>query len=268
MKKIFVSLMICFHLTVPSTSSAGLPVLDISNLIQSIMTVIQQLQEIEAMYDSVSNLDEQIGQLDTQITNQYTEITNQSEQIANQERSLDMLSNGDWGSYRDLLNGVQSDISSITGSVDSLTYAKNSIQGNYDNIFKKDYANLNPDQRSQALADINNSMHEVTYNAMRAQAVVERIAGSSQKAKDILAQSEAADGEVRQLQSLTQMSSLTVSSLNDLVTVSATTGRVIAAEQARATEERELMRVSGEELRQGYADKGPAGTKKSKFPGM
>ncbi len=255
MKKFIAAYLIVFVFSIPTTGNAtGMPVLDISNLVQNIFSVVQQLEEISALAETV--------------TTQYTQITKLESQIDNQIKNLERLAGSDWGAFSSLLTDIQADITAITGSADSLKYNSGTIQANYDSVYKKDYSTMTPAERAAALANMDTSIHEVTYNAMRSQTAVERIKTSSQKAKDILAQSDTADGDVRQLQSLNQMSSLNLSALNDLLTVSATTGRVVAAEQARAAEERKFQKAVSNDLRKNYTDRGAPSVKDIKFPGM
>ena len=60
------------------------------------------------------------------------------------------------------------------------------------------------------------------------------------------------------MQALNQQAALSNAALNDLITVSATTGRLLASGAAREAAEREVGRAASANLMKNYTDKGAA----------
>lgn len=224
------------------SNCTGLPVMDISNLLQSILQVVGQVEAISNQVESLSN--------------EADQIYNQFQQIDNQKTQLQHLANGNWSAYRDLLNSVGTDLRALTGGdLDSIGYFGN-IASSWKNNFPDDFSQLTMDEWNTYMSNWDRLMKDVSQNAAVAQKSMARVEENTLRAREILIKSEASDGEIAQMQALNQQAALSNAALNDLMTVSATTGRILASDAAREAAAREVTRAASANLVQNYTDKG------------
>ena len=237
MKKILIVFLMTLMFVFPvSRSSYAIDaVIDVANLIQSIMKII-------SMGKNVSN---QVSQ----IAHQYTIIRNQLTQ-------LECLS-GNWASYNNLLRAVGVDLEQLTGSLDEIGYSSN-IDSKWKNFFPEDFSQLSMDEWDTYISKWDKLLKGVAQNAAVAQKSMGRVQKNTLRAQEVLTKAEAAEGEVAQMQALNQQVALSTAALNDLMTVSATTGRVLASGAAREAAEREVGRAASANLLKNYTDKGAA----------
>ncbi|MCK5233044.1 MAG: hypothetical protein KAR13_22415, partial [Desulfobulbaceae bacterium] len=211
-------------------------VIDVANLIQSIMKII-------SMGKNVSNQVSQIG-------HQYTIILNQLKQL---ERL-----GGNCAAYNNLLKAIGVDLKVLTGSsLDEIGYSSN-IDSKWKEFFPDDYSQLTMDEWDTYISKWDTLLKGVAQNAATAQKSMARVQENTLRAQEVLTKSTAAGGEVAQMQALNQQVALSNAALNDLMTVSATTGRVLASGAAREAAEREVGRTASANLMQNYTDKGAA----------
>jgi len=221
-------------------------VIDAANLVQSVL---------------------QYSHMGTDLAKQVAQVTNQQSQIQNQLRQLQNLANGNWPAYNNLLQKVIIDLQPLTGgTLDRIGYLGN-IAAKWDYYFPDDLSNLTLDDYSAYLSSLDRLMRDVSQNAAVAQKSMARVAENTSRAQEILIQSEASEGEIGQMQALNQQIALTNASLNDLMTVAATQGRLLAADAARAATEREVTRAASADLVRNYTDRGnPAQIQYTKLP--
>ena len=238
MKKILIVFLMTLMFVFPSSRSSYAvdAVIDVANLIQSIMKIF-------SMSKNVSN---QISQIE----HQYT-------MIRNQLRQLERLS-GSWSDYTNLLNSVGVDLNALTGnSLDEIGYSSN-INSKWKHFFPDDFSQLSMDEWDTYISKWDTLLKGVSQNAAVAQKSMGRVQKNTLRAQEVLTKAEAAEGEVAQMQALNQQVALSNATLNDLMTVSATTGRVLASGAAREAAEREVGRAASDNLMKNYTDKGAA----------
>ncbi|MCB2181348.1 MAG: hypothetical protein KQH63_04950 [Desulfobulbaceae bacterium] len=252
MKRKIFTLIVCSLLFLQSEIAfSTMSVIDSSNLAQAVLQVKGQIEEITHLVESLNN--------------QVIQIRNQTTQIENQRIQLQKLSNGEWGSYYGLLNDIAADSAMLTGLLDQIGYGGN-IATKWGDLFPDDFSGMTLGEWTTYLSRWDRMIKDVSQNAAQSQGCINRVQANSRKAQQILVNSNTSDGEIAQLQSLNQMASLTQGSMNDLVSMSATIGRVISSGAARDAAEREVLRAAAADLRKDYADKGSAPESLTDFP--
>ena len=238
MKKILIVFLMTLMFVFPSSRSSYAvdAVIDAANLVQSVMSVLSS---------------------DENVSNQMSQIDNQYNMIQNQLKQLKGLG-GDWAPYRKLLHAIGADLKILTRYVlDEIGYSSN-IKSKWESFFPDDFSQLSMDEWETYISKWDKLLKNVSQNAAVAQKSMSRVQENTLRAQEILTKSEAATGEVAQLQALNQQAALSNAALNDLITVSATTGRLLASGAAREAAEREVGRAASANLMQNYTDKGAA----------
>lgn len=247
MKKILIVFLMTLMFVFPfSRSSYAVDaVIDVANLVQSILKIINMVRNV---------------------SNQASQITHQYTMISNQLTQLQRLS-GDWSAYNNLLKAIGVDLKELTGcSLDEIGYFSN-INSNWKNFFPDDFSQLSMDEWDTYISKWDTLLKGVAQNAAVAQKSMGRVQENTLRAQEVLTKAEAAEGEVAQMQALNQQVALSTAALNDLMTVSATTGRVLASGAAREAAEREVGRAASDNLLKNYTDKGtPAQIQYNQLP--
>ena len=247
MKKILIVFLMALIFVFPSSRSSYAidAVIDVANLIQSILKII--------------NMTKNVSNQTFQISHQYTMIRNQLTQL--------QCLGSNWSSYNNLLKEIGQDLKVLTGSsLDEIGYSSN-IDSKWKDFFPDDYSQLTMDEWDTYISKWDTLIKGVAQNAAVAQKSMARVQENTLRAQEVLTESKAAKGEVAQMQALNQQVALSNAALNDLMTVSATTGRVLASGAAREAAEREVGRSASVNLMKNYTDKGvPAQTRYNRLP--
>jgi conjugal transfer/entry exclusion protein len=160
-----------------------------------------------------------------------------------------------------LLNQGQLTYRTLMNNVTSLEFALQSVNNTFDTIFPKDKTAWHAARYSDYDSYYGGWNAEITASAKlaaRAQSSIVLVEGNNQAVANILTQSSAANGEVRQLQLINQQLALIHGRLGDLVQNIATMGRVTANMAASSAGEKLLVREAKVRRRDSYTNRGQA----------
>ena len=205
-------------LVLTSTQSrAALPVVDYGNLTQSLL----------------------------QVTHAVTQIQNQIQQINQMAQTLQTIGGSQYASVAGGLNGQLQEMQNTLGTLTQVSQSVGNIQNEFNTLV--------PDQASWDNYDFSNfggkldewstEIDNATIEAMTAQGIVQRAALNVTNVNALLAESQTADGEVRQLQLLNQSMGILAQQMNDSLQLLAANGRLEAALAAQQEKSREAARA-------------------------
>jgi P-type conjugative transfer protein TrbJ len=238
MNRHFSSLAVASVVIVGSTGSARaqLAVVDGSNLVQTTATALSTARM----------------------------LTNMIQQVNLMRQSLQTINPASFSGLEALLAQGQLDYRLLTYDVNALGFALRDVNTGFDRIFPKDRTAWHSARYSDYDSYYGTWNAEITASAKlaeRAQSSVLLVETNNRAVATILAQSAAANGEVRQLQLINQQLALIHARLGDLVQNIATLGRVTASMAASSAGEKLLLREAKLRRRDGYTNRGqPART--------
>ncbi len=215
--KIVQSSSLCLLLFISVQGRAAISVIDFSNLTQSI----------------------------TQVTHAVTQIQNQIQQISQMAQTLQTLGGSQYSSITAGLNDQLTTMQNTLGTLTQISQSVGSIQTEFNTLF--------PDQASwesfdfstigSKVDDWSREVDNATVEALTAQAVVQRAGLNVARVNTLLAQSQSADGEVRQLQLLNQNIAILSQQMNDVLQLLAANGRLAAIQAAEREKKRQAIRA-------------------------
>jgi P-type conjugative transfer protein TrbJ len=193
------------------------------------------------------------------VYNTYTEIDNQKKQIDNQLQSLKSIDPTTFSGLMALMDQGKLTYAMIRNDVDSLGFSVNEINRDFDGLFPRDKTKWKSVQYSDYDNYYTRWNTEITASAKaadRAQASITAVEDNNAQIAKILAQAQAASGEVRQLQLINQQLALIHKELGALVQNLGTASRVNANMAASSAGEKMLEREAGSRRRDGYTNLG------------
>lgn len=210
-------------------------------LLISLLLMVNQKSRAAIAVIDFSNLSQSI----TQVTHAVTQIQNQIQQISQMAQTLQTLGGSQ---YSHITAGLNDQLTTMQNTLGTLTQISQSV-GNIQNEFNT----LFPDQASwdsfdfSAMGDTidgwSKEIDNATLEALTAQAVVQRAGLNVVRVNALLAESQTADGEVRQLQLLNQNIAVLSQQMNDVLQLLAADGRLAAIQAAEREKKREAIRA-------------------------
>lgn len=211
------AMFLCILLLLSVQGRAAIAVVDFSNLTQSI----------------------------AQVTHAVTQIQNQIQQINQMAQTLQTLGGSQYSSITAGLNDQLATMQSTLGTLTQISQSVDSIQTEFNTLF--------PDQASwdsfdfstigSTIDDWSQEIDNATVEALTAQAVVQRAGLNVARVNALLAESQTAAGEVRQLQLLNQNIAVLSQQMNDVLQLLAADGRLAAIQAAEREKKREAIRA-------------------------
>jgi hypothetical protein len=171
---------------------------------------------------------------------------------------LEQVSKGSFPALISFINTARFTFNSLTWGVRSMSYQLARIDSEYNSLFP---AGAPPSHTAVA-------QHRAQYQAWnqevvgaaqvaaRQQTSLSTLDNQATQTQAVLKQSQAAAGEVEQLQLIAQMIGITNSELLVLNQTLATTGRVLTDMAAQSASEKNLSLGKSDDARSGYTDKG------------
>lgn len=209
----------------PQNAVAAMPVIDVANLEQTMMTAARSAQQIQ----------------------------NQLEVIRNQVRTLSTLPAGSYDPLRTIYGNNLQELEGLIADVQGIGYDLRQIDGQYNQLYPSGTWNgRSSAEYAQYNRNWSQQMTDAARTAMRGQSVISRSRGYNEAAMNILNASSGADGEVRQIQATNQMLSLVSAQLNGLTENLSTSSRISAMAAAEAAQRREAEQAYKEKLMNGY----------------
>lgn len=188
-----------------------------------------------------SNLSQSI----TQVTHAVTQIQNQIQQISQMAQTLQTIGDSQYSSITD---GLSEQLATMQNTLGTLTHISQSV-----GHIQQEFSTLFPDQASWDRFDFSGmgdtldawsqEIDNATVEALTAQAIVQRAGMNVVRVNALLAASQAADGEVRQLQILNQNIAVLSQQMNEVLQLLAADGRLAAIQAAEREKKREAIRA-------------------------
>lgn len=242
------NLLIASMLTMPlSVKAAGIPVIDSSNLTQAIQQVVAD---------------------GTKIANQVSQIANQVQQINQLTETLRTVGAGEFSALTASLTNQFTEVQSVLGSLSGISYRLADIQADFRAKFPAaaDWATVTAAAYETLKGQWDQQIEDIALEAMKSQAVTARIQAYNDSARRMLSQSQAGNGQVRQMQAMNQLMTVLVQQLSDLSQQLASSGRLTAVHLAQQAKEREASRAMTQRLMTGFASSGPPVTVTTSWP--
>lgn len=220
------------------SANAQFAVIDAGNLIQNTTTALSTAQTL---------------------VNTYTQIDQLRSQIANQLQTLEAINPTSFSDLKRLLATTQVIYSDIQGNLTSISYNVGDVNRDFNALFPKNQGAWRS-VRSSDFANYydrwNAEVNSSSIAAARAQSSITSLDRNNQAIAKILTQSNAAPGEVRQLQLVNQQLAIIHSELVNLAQNLATMGRVLSNWAAASVGEKMLGRESKQRRIEGYTNRG------------
>ena len=198
----------------------------------------------------------------TQSISTASSLVNLVLQTANQVRMmttmLEQVSKGSFPALISFINTARFTFNSLTWGVRSMSYQLARIDSEYNSLFPAGSPPTNTavaQHRAQYQA-WNQEVVGASQVAARQQTSLSTLDNQATRTQAVLQQSQAASGEVEQLQLIAQMIGITNSELLVLNQTLATTGRVLTDMAAQGASEKQLSLGKSDDARAGYTDKG------------
>ena len=185
-------------------------------------------------------------------------VTQTAYQVRMMTTMLEQVSKGSFPALIAFINTARFTFNSLTWGIRSMSYQLARIDSEYNSLFP-----AGPPPTHTAVAQ-----HRMQYEAWnqevvgasqvaaRQQTSLSALDNQATQTQAVLKQSQAASGEVAQLQLIAQMIGITNSELLVLNQTLATTGRVLTDMAAQGASEKQLSLGKGDDARSGYTDKG------------
>jgi len=185
-------------------------------------------------------------------------VTQTTYQVQMMTTLLRQAASGSFPALISLINTARYTYNNLTWGVRSMSYQLARIDSEYNSLFP-----AGPPPTHTAVAQ-----HRMQYQAWnqevvgasqvaaRQQTSLSTLDNQATQTQAVLKQSQAASGEVEQLQLIAQMIGITNSELLVLSQTLATTGRVLTDMAAQSASEKQLSLGKGDDARSGYTDKG------------
>ena len=216
-RNVCLSVVLATCLLAGGTVQAAFPVIDYSNLTQSIL----------------------------QVTHAVTQIQNQIQQINQMAQTLQTLGGSQYASVTAGLDQQLLEMQGTLGTLTQISQSVGAIQGEFSALFPDQAAWDSYDFSTigSTVDDWSTEIDNASIEALTAQAIVQRASLNVARVNALLAESQTADGEVRQLQLLNQNMAVLSQQMNDTLQLLAANGRLQAIQAARQEKAREAARA-------------------------
>ncbi|SPD72440.1 putative Conjugal transfer/entry exclusion protein-like protein [uncultured Desulfobacterium sp.] len=241
--------------------AAGIPVMDLTNFVENLITATQQIQSVIKQAEQISNEVKQIS-------NQVTQIGNQDFQISLQQQSLRLMGSPQYNELLQIADQNIQAIQDLTSMAQELGFNVSQVRDQFDAIFpsNSDWQNMPITQFKDEFRQWDRNLLESAKMSADAQTIINRVSSNYDTINDILRQSQSADGEVRQLQVSNQGLALLSSQLGDITRTLVAEQRVASMAAATAASQMAAQQQAGTRLRNGYGDMGPEPQRLAEFP--
>jgi P-type conjugative transfer protein TrbJ len=185
-------------------------------------------------------------------------VTQTAYQVRMMTTMLEQVSKGSFPALITFINTARFTYNSLTWGIQSMSYQLSRIDSEYNSLFPAGPPPTNTavaQHRAQYQA-WNQEVVGASQVAARQQTSLSTLDNQATQTQAVLKQSQAASGEVVQLQLIAQMIGITNSELLVLNQTLATTGRVLTDMAAQGASEKQLSLGKSDDARSGYTDKG------------
>jgi len=180
-----------------------------------------------------------------QVAKSIIQIQNQIQQIKQMAQTLKTIGNSQYGNISGDLNSQLAEMQNTLGALTQISQSVGTIENEFRVLFPDEntWATYDYSTHGATLKTWSDEIDNATAEALKAQGITQRVAGTVASVNSILAESKAADGEVRQLQLMNQNIAVLSQQMNDSLQLLAANGRLQAIETARQEKAREAARA-------------------------
>lgn len=228
-------------LGVGRAARAQFAVVDAANLIQTTATALSTAQTVENMIRQVNLM----------------------------RQTLQTINPTSFSGLQSLFSEGQMNYQTLSNNINTLGFALGEVNSNFDRMFPKDkraWRGAKYSDFDDYYTGWNSQITGSAKMANRAQASILNVERNNQAVANILGQSSAANGEVRQLQLINQQLALIHARLGHLVQNIAAMGRITANMAASSAGEKLLLREAKLRRRDGYTSRGSPSRTLSRLP--
>jgi len=209
---------------------AGIPVIDFSNLIESILTFIETLENVINTYTQIDN---QITQIENQVKGLYYQAQNlKNMDLKNSLRNLSTL------------RGNLSRVKQLVLTTKAIPFQYDNVANRYDQLYKKvdkqflAYSGMTLEELKGQSTDILAQTSEAARDAMLAHGLIVDIEEDGATLEDLLANSDGAEGALEAAQVNNQIMALNTNQLMRLQAINAASARLQASQYEEQVQRR------------------------------
>jgi P-type conjugative transfer protein TrbJ len=216
-------LVVCLSFGVYTPSAhAGIPVIDVSNLLENILNFVENLESAINTY--------------TQIDNQVTQIENQVKGLYYQAQNLQKMDLLHSLSNLAALKSNLARINQLVLTTKALPLQYDQIGNRYDQLYKQvdrnftAYSGMSLNDMKNSASDILAQTSQASYDAMTAQSMIGDIEGDESDLEDLQNTSDNSEGALDVAQATNDILVLNTSQLMRLQTINAASARLQASQ--------------------------------------
>ena len=205
----------------------------------------------------------QLGAILSELLSQGVQLANQLQQLQAEvrytEQTLQQLDPTSFGNLLNAFNTLRWNYQSLAGQVQTISFTANHVQSDFTRLFPKDKTAWRAVPSSAFDGYYTRWQTEISNSslvAMSAQTQIDLLQRQNDVMMGILAQSQGANGELRQLQLINQSLAKIHDRLGTVVEVLATSQRVTAALAAATSGQNLMLRESKQRRLDGYTNRG------------
>ena len=189
-----------------------------------------------------------------QVAKSIIQIQNQIQQIKQMAQTLKTIGNSQYGNISGDLNAQLNEMQNTLGTLTQISQSVGAIEGEFRVLFpdENSWATYDYSTHGATLKAWSDEIDNATAEALKAQGITQRVAGTVASVNAILAESKTADGEVRQLQLMNQNIAVLSQQMNDSLQLLAANGRLQAIETARKEKAREAARARKKKMMKNF----------------
>lgn len=180
-----------------------------------------------------------------QVAKSIIQIQNQIQQIQQMAQTLQTIGGSQFGNISGGLTGQLTEMQNTLGTLTQISQSVANIESEFRILFPDEntWKNYDFSNHRDTLKKWSDEIDNATAEALKAQGITQRVAGTVSSVNAILSQSQTADGEVRQLQLMNQSIAVLSQQMNDSLQLLAANGRLEAIRAAREEKAREAARA-------------------------
>lgn len=189
-----------------------------------------------------------------QVAKAITQIQNQITQIQQMAQTLQTIGSSQFGNVSGGLTGQLTEMQNTLGTLTQISQSVSTIENEFRTLFPDEstWAGYDFSNHATTLKNWSNEIDNATAEALKAQGITQRVAGTVSSMNAILSQSQTATGEVRQLQLMNQSIAVLSQQMNESLQLLAANGRLEAIETARQEKAREAARARKKKMMNNY----------------
>jgi type IV secretion system protein TrbJ len=200
-------------------AEAVYPVIDHSNLVQNIKNVAQTIKIV---------------------ANTFTQIDNQVKSLENEAKNLAKMNAANSFNNITLFDNSLDEIKGILYSSRGLPLRYDAMESKYKQLYKDNYEGGTYDEWQKQSGDLMQQTNNAAYDAMKTQGMIEELPDDEQSIKDLLANSDSAQGALEASQVGNHLASVNTRQLMRMQTIQAAAFRLQASRAAEEVQQREI----------------------------